>query len=427
MEKEDFLHFIWKNSYYSYSGLRLTTGETIEVIDPGSHNLNSGPDFFNAKLKTGETVWAGNVEIHLNSSDWYKHGHNFDPSYDSVILHLVVNNDKPAVNSKKREIATLVIPYPDLLEWNYLRLLGSGKWIPCAENISVIDQFSWHMWLTSLMIERLEEKSQLILDQVNHAKGSWEEVFYQSIARSFGLLVNALPFELLAKSTPLKVLAKQKNNLIQIEAILFGQAGMLNKNLEGDDYLNTLKCEYLFLKEKYNLTPIDGSLWKFMRMRPMAFPTIRIALFAGLIHQSSSMFSRMVKTGSMKSISSFLDLKASDYWDNHYTFEKESELKIKRLGKDMAQTITVNSVVPFMFAYGQSCDEQQLKDLALKLLENQKPEENGITRGFRKLGVDVASAFDTQALVQLKNGYCKQKKCLYCHLGATLLMKSGII
>ncbi len=425
MKKEELIHFNWKYNYFSYNGLHLTSGETIEVIDPGLHNQNSGPDFFNAKIKIGNTIWAGNIEIHFNSSDWFNHGHNLDHAYDNVILHVVVKYDKPAINTKGYEINTLVIDFPDALEWNLLTLLGSGKWIPCADKIGGFDSVFLRSWLERLSVERLEHKSKEVLNLVVQTSGSWEEAFYRSISRSFGLVVNTLPFELLSRSTPLKVFAKQKDNLLQIEAILFGQAGFLSNINSDENYIQKLINEYRFLSKKYNLQPIDKETWKYLRMRPSTFPTIRIAQFANLIYKSSSLFSRIVETSNVEQINTLLSVKASEFWDTHYTFSKASPKKVKSLGKETIQIITLNTIIPFIFAYGSTRKDQLVQEKAIKLLESLKPEKNSITKGFEKLGVEAYTAFDSQAMVQLKTNYCDLKKCLYCHLGARLLIKTA--
>ena len=311
-----------------------------------------------------------------------------------------------------------------MLEWNLQHLTSSGKWIPCEELFPSFDTFSVRMWLDNLMVERLEQKTALVFDLVNNAEGSWEEAFYQSVARSFGLKTNALPFELLAKSTPLKVLGKHKDKLFQLEAILFGQSGLLDNLTNPDSYSLALLKEYKYLQHKFNLTPIEGHLWKFLRMRPTAFPTIRIAQFAMLIHKSTSLFSKIIEVEDIKEIIKLFQVNTSEYWETHFTFGKESKSSMKRIGADTISIITINTLVPFIFAYGISKSQNNLKEKAIKLIETIKPENNSIVSGFSGLGVKVESAHDTQALIQLKSSYCDSKKCLYCHLGAKLLMKN---
>jgi len=421
---EDVLHFIWKHGYQQLNQLKTTKGEVVEVISPGIHNFDSGPDFFNAKIKLNDTIWAGNVEIHVNASDLKKHKHEIDPSYDSVILHVVAKNDAEIINSKGQNLPTLEIPYPDKLEWELQRLLSTDSWIPCANELNRINPMPLQIWLSSLCIERIEEKTQQVNLWVEQANGSWEEAFYHSMARSFGLKINALPFELLAKSIPLKVLAKAKDNLFQIEALLFGQSGFLHqKDYAEDNYVIALKKEYDYQSKKHSLTPIGSDLWKFMRLRPVSFPTIRIAQFAMLVHKSSGLFSQMMEIEKPEEINKLLKVEVSDYWKTHYTFGKISASKTKTLGEDTVKVITLNTIVPFMFAYGIARDNQELKDKALILLEALKPESNSVVNGFEKLGIKANNAMFSQALIQLKAQYCDKKKCLFCHIGTGILLK----
>lgn len=424
--REDILHFVWRYSPFSFNGLRTAGGETIEVIDAGEHNADSGPDFINARIRIGDTLWAGNVEMHIKSSDWYAHNHQTDKAYDNVVLHVVTQNDKPADTSKGNPVPTLVVKYPDLLEWKYLSLTGSTLWIPCADHFGLFDRLTMQGWMSNLMVERLEQKSLQVRAMVAELGGSWEEAFYQAVSRSFGLKLNALPFELLAKSTPLRVLAKHKNSLFQLEALLFGQAGMLSEAETEDEYWLSLRVEYHFLKKKYGLQPLEGHLWKFMRMRPIAFPTIRIAQLACLINQSTSLFSKAMEAGSMEEIARCLRSKTSAYWETHYVFGKPSPQRVKPFGPEATRTVTLNAVIPFMFAYGTARGKAELKEKALDLLESVDPESNSITRGFSKLGVAATSAFESQALIHLKNSYCDKRMCIYCQLGARILLKETI-
>lgn len=422
---EDIIHFLWKHRSALVNGLEINGQGLVEVISVGNHNFDSGPDFFNAKVKIGETIWAGNVEIHINASDWNKHGHNTDPAYNSVILHVVAKNDIEVRNSKGDIVPTIEIPYPSSLEWELQRLVATEAWIPCANSINEFGEFNLRMWLASLAVERLEQKTSQVIDLVNGFKGSWEEAFYVSVARSFGLKINALPFEMLAKATPLKVLAKVKDNLLSLEALLFGQAGMLDfkRDDNPDAYSQELLKEYSYQQKKFGLSPIPSHLWKYMRLRPVSFPTIRIAQFAQLIHRSSGLFSRCMESPDLTAIVDLLKVKCTGYWLSHYNIGKESKPKEKVLGDDAIAVICLNTIIPFMFAYGTSRGNQELKDNALVFLESIKPEENSVVNGFAKLGVKAESAFFSQALVQLKSQYCDKRMCLYCQVGANVLLK----
>ncbi len=423
---EAILHFIWKYKPYLFNGLKTTNNEPIEVIDAGEYNSNAGPDFFNAKVKIGNTLWAGNVEIHINSSDWFNHNHQTDKNYDNVILHVVVKNDKQTVTSFGNPIPTLQIKYPSEIETELLAITNSGSWIPCAGKIQAVNPFTVKSWVDKMMVERLEQKNELVNQTVKDCNGSWEEAFYRSVVRCFGLKVNALPAELLAKNTPLKILAKQKDNPFQLEAILFGQSGLLDNSENEDEYQLSLRIEYNYLQKKFNLTPIDVSLWKFLRMRPAAFPTIRIAQLAMLIHKSSSLFSKLIEVESYAEMVSMLTVNTSEYWETHYTFGNKSTKQSKQLGSQTIKTIVLNSVIPFMFAYGESRGKPELKEKALNLLEKLPVEKNSTMDGFRKIGFEAQSAFDSQALLYLKTNYCDTRKCIFCNIGSSILLKSNI-
>jgi hypothetical protein len=424
---EDIIHFAWKYNPTLVSGLALGNQGEIELISAGEHNFDSGPDFFNAKVRIGETIWAGNVEIHINASDWTKHGHQNNPAFDSVILHVVAKNDAIVYNSKGDIVPTVEIPYPNNLEWELQSRVATDAWIPCANQLKTFNSFTMRMWLSSLAVERLEQKTLLVNDLVKQYNGSWEEAFYVSIARSFGLKINALPFEMLAKSTPLKVLAKVKDSILSVEALLFGQAGMLNfKENHADSYMLNLKKEYEYQRGKFQLNPIPEHLWKFMRLRPGSFPTIRIAQFAKLVHQSSGLFSRCTEATSFDTIINLLKVECSSYWQSHYTFGNESKSKEKILGNDMIKVLALNTIVPFMFAYGFSRGNDELRDRALNFLESIAPEKNNVVKGFASSGVNADNAFFSQAMVQLKSQYCDKRKCLYCQVGANVLLKKKV-
>ena len=419
--KEEFLQFIWKQGLFIKNDLKTMDGKLVEIISPGQTNSDSGPDFFNARVRIGETIWAGNVEIHQKSSHWYQHRHDTDAAYNNVILHVVEQHDKP-VQVKNHELPTLEIRYPAEILENYEQLLKSKRWVPCEEKLPDVDPFILRFWYSSLMIERLQSKTGDILTILEQNKNNWNETFYQLLSRNFGMKTNALPFEMLAKSLPLNVLSKHKNNLFQLEALLFGQSGLLNATLLGDDYLLSLRKEYSYLYKKYGLSGIESYLWKFMRLRPINFPTIRIAQLATLIHHSSALFSRILETENPNELRKLFDVSASEYWNTHYSFNKISkDNHTKTLGDTAFNNLVINTIVPMLFVYGDQHLDQTMKDRALQLLEKLAPESNQIIRKWNELGIDCRSAFETQALLQLKNSYCANKKCLNCQLGAKII------
>ena len=419
--KEEFLQFIWEHGLFNRNNLKTTDGKKVEIITTGQPNFDSGPDFFNAKIRIEETTWAGNIEIHQKSSHWYRHRHNTDAAYDNVILHVVELNDSPVL-IKSQTLPTLEIRYPlEILE-NYELLLKSQRWIACEERLPEVDPFILRFWFSSLMIERLEAKTSDILAILEQNKNNWNDTFYQLLARNFGMKTNALPFEMLAKSLSLQLLSKHKNDLFQIEALLFGQSGLLNETLLGDDYFLSLRKEYSYLYKKYSLSGIESHLWKFMRLRPINFPTIRIAQLAMLIHHSSALFSRILETENLEDLRKLFDVSASGYWNTHYNFNKISkDDHQKKLGETAFNNLLINTIVPMLFVYGDQHMDDAMKDRALLLLEKLAPESNQIIRKWNKLGIDSRSAFETQALLQLKNRYCEPKKCLNCQLGAKII------
>ena len=418
--KEEFLHFIWEHRLFDKTDLKTVDGERLEIISTGQPNSNSGPDFFNARIRIGETIWAGNIEIHQKSSHWYQHRHETDAAYDNVILHVVELHDKPVI-IRDHQIPAVEIKYSPAILENFEQLLKSKRWIACEERLPEVDPFVLRFWFSSLMIERLQAKTSSILELLQQNKNNWNETFYQLLARNFGMKINALPFELLAKSLPLSILSKHKNDLFQIEALFFGQSGFLNETLLGDDYFLSLRNEYSFLYKKYGLSGIEAHLWKFMRLRPVNFPTIRIAQLAMLIHRSSALFSHILETETLQELKNLFDVATSEYWETHYRFNKTSGRIKKTLGETAFHNLVINTIVPMLFVYGDQHLDQAMKDRALRLLENLPPESNQITRKWNELGIDSQSAFETQALIQLKNCYCELKKCLHCQMGAKII------
>ncbi|MCD4663778.1 MAG: DUF2851 family protein [Bacteroidales bacterium] len=418
---EEFLYYIWKFRLFDQN-INLTTGENIKIIDVGVHNLDSGPDFFNAKIKIGNTTWAGNIEIHVNSSDWLVHKHQNDKAYDNIILHVVLNNDRNIKRKNGEEIPALELKdkYKRDLYLRYQGFLTSRNWIPCEKILHSTDRFVLNNWLDRLMVERLEAKAIEIEEQLKFNGNNMEQTFYEFIARNFGFKVNSIPFELLAKSLPLTYLAKDKNNKYEIEALLFGQAGLLTGRFE-DDYSKSLQKEYIFLQKKFNLTPIDPHLWRFMRLRPSNFPTIRLAQFAELIFKSSHLFSKILEEEKMNDLTNLFSVNVSDYWESHFTFKKSSPRRKKNLGKSAIYLIIINTIVPFLFVYGRIKNNQLFIDKALKFLDQIPGENNSVIKKWDLLGMSVRTAFNTQALLELKNNYCNKKKCLNCAIGNALL------
>ncbi len=420
--KEDFLHFLWEYGLFDKSALRTAAGEPLEIVSPGQHNTDAGPDFFNAKIKIGDTLWAGNVELHVRASDWQRHVHGANKAYDNVILHVVKENDTPVARATGELLPTLVLHYDKNLETRYDALLQSVEWIACKQEVAQIELFRIKHFLSRLLVERLERKAQQVFDVLEATQGDWREAFYQLLFRTFGFGVNAVPFELLAKATPLVVIGKHRHSLLQMEALLFGQSGLL-QGTPKDDYQQALQREYDFLQTKFLLTPIEPHLWKFLRLRPTNFPTVRIAQLAMLLHRSEQLIDKITGFRTVDDLYSLFDVQASSYWDTHYTFTKESQESPKKLGEMSVQLIIINLIVPFLFAYGRRQAAETLCEHTVELLEALPPEKNHITTGWEQAGVKPDNAFYTQALIQLKTDYCDRKQCLKCAIGAGLLKK----
>jgi hypothetical protein len=409
-----------------YNGnLKTSSGENVQIITSGEHNTDAGPDFLNAKIRIGETLWAGNVEIHLKSSDWNLHNHQSDKAYDNIILHVVFEHDHTINRADGSSIPCLEIKnhFDPGLYNTYQTLMQSVSRIPCGHHLPGVEKIIISNWLHRLMIERMEEKVQSILSALEENHHNWEETFYQFLAQAFGAKVNSAPFRILARLLPVKILAKHKNNLFQLEALLFGMAGFLDEKFS-DDYPNQLKKEFTFLRKKLALQPLKKHLWKFLRLRPANFPTIRLAQFATLIYKSSHLFSKILETEDVKSIAAFFDVEASAYWVDHYRFDKTSGKRKKTFGSTATDLLLINTIAPFLFVYGKLRGEEIFITRSIGLLENISAEKNNIINGWQELGITANSAFETQALLQLRNNYCKNYRCLDCAIGHKVLLAS---
>jgi Protein of unknown function (DUF2851) len=413
---ERLLQFIWQFQYFNKNDLSTAAGDTLQILFPGQHNTGQGPDFLNAKIRINFTIWVGNIELHLKTSDWTKHGHKEDKNYKNVILHVVWEDDK---GSNHIPILELNSRIAKILLQGYDELMNSRAFIPCEKSIASIRDITWRGWKERLLAERLLRKTATIESFLKQNNYHWEETFWWLLARNFGIKVNADAFEAIARSLSTNILAKHKNQVHQLEALLFGQAGLLGGTPE-EDYPKLLKKEYKFLREKYKLKPIHQPV-HFLRMRPGNFPTIRLAQLSMLIHDSAHLFSKVKEASSVKEISEWLDVTANDYWHYHYRFDQPSSFKKKKTGSVMINNIIINTVIPVLFAYGNYNDEKKYKEKALVWLEKIPSEKNSITSNFTRLFIENKSAYDSQALVELKNEYCNKKRCLDCSVGNAIL------
>ncbi len=415
--KEDLVSYIWRYRMWGDAKLTTTQGEPVEVIDVGLPNNGSGPDYFNAKVRIADTLWAGNVEIHVRASDWNRHQHETDAAYNSVILHVVANSDTEVCNQKGDILPQVQLP----IESRYIslaeQLRQSHQPIPCGhywdEHLKTRLQFM----MNGLLCERLEHKVVAIQDVLKSNQNDWEETFYQVLAKSFGMKVNEVPFVQLAKSLPQHILAKQKDNLLQIEALLLGQAGLLD-NLElTDSYTDQLQAEYKFLRQKYSLTPIDPSLWRMGRIRPASSPYVRLAEFAMLIYNSEHLFRKVVDTTDAKEMHKLFTFGTSEYWQTHYYLAQWSKKSEKTIGEALRNSILINCVVPMLFAYGKQTGNEGMTERVFDLLESIPAENNSIIDTWKNYGVVSHNAYDTQALLEQMKNYCLKKECLRCKLG----------
>lgn len=418
---EEFLHYLWKFRKFQQLHLKTEQGEPVSILKTGIHNHDSGPDFSDARVQIGEQMWAGNVEIHINSSDWYKHKHQKDPAYDSVILHVVYEDDKPVMDKNDQPVPTLVLKglFDEYLYWRYEQLVQAKAIIPCAQQFPKVDSFIKETMLERVLVERMEAKANLIQELWQQNQKDWNETFYQWMARGFGLKVNAEPMLMLARNLSQGVLAKHKDHLFQLEALLFGVSGLLEQ--EPDDYAKELHKEFKFLKVKYELEPLDTGIWKYARLRPPSFPPVRIGQFAALIHRSENLFSKILGTGSLKVLKQLLSDSPSVYWREHYRFGLEHKRSKAGMGDKFQQVLVLNVIIPFLFIYGKVKDEPFYRQRAMDLLDQMSAEDNKITRIYKELGLEIETGFTSQAVIQLHNAYCTSKKCLNCAIGIHLI------
>ena len=419
---EQLLHYVWKHKIFPLKELKTTTGQQVEVIDTGLANTDAGPDFFNAKLKLDGVLWIGNIEIHERSSDWFKHGHHADTGYNSVILHIASEIDTEISRSNGERIPQIQLICPEAVRTNYKELLETDSYPPCYRIIPSLPPFTAHSWMTALQMERFEQKATLLNERLKRCQGNWEDAFFITLARNFGFGLNGDAFETWAHRLPFRAVDKHRNDLFQIEAIFFGQAGILEDS-NGDGYYLRLKKEYIYLQHKFELIPMNTSLWRFLRLRPTNFPHIRIAQLACLYHRAYGLLSRIMETETLQGVRDILKGGTSEYWLTHYTFGGSSPSRPKALSNTSLDLLIINTVVTFLYAYGLHKGNPVLCARAGSFLEELKAENNYITRMWEQYGMKASNAADSQALIQLKKEYCDKKKCLYCRIGYEYLKR----
>jgi len=416
---------LWKNQFFDGGSLCDREAGPIGVITPGVYNRDSGPDFFNTRLIIGGTEWAGNTEIHVNASDWYRHGHHTDHAYDNVILHIVYNEDADVYTASGRRLITTLLVFDPVLWENYLDFMNNPSPLPCSGLIGLTDGFRIKHWLWSIAVERLERKHDDIREILAKTGNDWEETLYRLVTRYFGFRVNTDPFGMLAARLPLKIIRKHSDQLIQVEALLYGTAGLLDEALfreaVNDSYYLLLLREYRVLGAKYSLQPVDGWLWKFHRLRPANFPTVRLSQLAALLSHSDGLFSRVLGCSDRESLRELLSVSASSYWNNHYQFGREVPPVAGRAGRQSADLLIINAIVPLLFVYGKVRQQQEWCDRAVEILDSLPPEKNSVVTDFTRAGLKPESAFASQALLELRNLRCRYHRCLDCTIGSSLI------
>ena len=420
------MQYVWKHRLWRSEDMVTNTGKKVRGVDPGLLNTDAGPDFFNAKIEIDGHMWVGNVEMHYRATDWKRHHHDSDKAYDSVILHVVAKDDAPVRRTNGELIPQLVLEVSPQFNADYASLVGATIEVPCATKIKQVPHLTIVEWVEGLAFERLHGKVERIHQLLDSFNGSWEDVCYVTLARNFGFGINNDAFERLARRTPLRLLGKHSDSVLQIEALLFGQAGMLDAQKPGmDSYYNQLCTEYAFLSNKFQLTPMEKESWKLFRIRPQNFPYRRIAMLAQFIEGGFRMMNRILEAEGEKEMRALFEVELSGYWTKHYTFGKPNERATATLSRSSIDIILINTVAPLLYAYGELTGNYEMTDKAIKLLEDLRAESNSIVSHFVAYGIDCPDALTSQALVQLKREYCDARKCIYCKIGHHLLSKAA--
>ncbi len=421
---EAFLHYLWQFQYFDKNELQTTSGESIQIFNPGIRNSHSGPDFSNARMKIGSMEWVGSTEIHIHASGWMEHKHDRDQAYENVVLHVVWKNDKPIKRNDGSLLPTLELRnrVNEQLLLDYQRLINSPESIPCSPFLHQIKEITKLAMMDRAVLCRLESKSKRVFDILHKNHNDWQETCYQILARNFGFKINADPFQQLAQLLPYKILRKHGDKLLQVESLLFGQAGFLEEDSD-DAYYQLLKREYNLLRQKYSLSDrrLNKAQWKFLRLRPANFPSIRLAEFAALLFHRPSLFSALLETETFSEMVSLFSVEQSEYWTTHYTFFKRAKDRVSFFGESSISNIIINSVVPLLVAYGKAKDDQRYVDRAIAILQQVPSESNAIITQWRSWGMKSKSAFDSQALIELQNNYCTKRRCLDCTIGTSLI------
>lgn len=429
---EQLLHYVWKHRLLPARPLFTTDGRAVEVIDPGLHNMHSGPDFFNAKVKINGTLWVGNVEIHDKSSDWYLHGHDHDVAYDNVVLHVASIIDRDVCNTHGEFVPQLQLDVPPSVVNHYDELVRTEQYPPCYRIIPQLSSLTVHAWMAALQTERLEQKTRAIEQRAQRLEGSWEAAYFMTLARNYGFGINGEAFEAWAAHIPLSAVGHHRDNLFQVEAFFLGQAGLLDPSTmnetqraaaQTDPYFLQLQREYAFLAHKFSLQPMERKSWRFLRTRPQNFPYMRLSQLAWLYHQRQTSLSQLVDCTTLDQLRTMMQAQTSPYWETHYTFGHEASRHTTRLSHASIDLLLINTCIPMLFAYGRHAAKEKLCERAFDLLDQIGGEDNVYVRVWKDCGLKVKSAGDSQALIQLKKEYCDRKDCLRCRFGYEYLRR----
>lgn len=430
---EKLLHYVWKHKLWPVAEMTTTDGRRVEIIDPGLYNRSDqGPDFFNAKVKINGTLWVGNIEIHLRSSDWYQHHHDRDTAYNNVILHVVSTADTDVLNAQGEYLPQLILQIPAQVSEHYQQLLATDHYPPCYQIIPELSRLLVHSWMAALQTERLEQKTLAIAHRANLCNGSWEDAYFVTLARNYGFGINGDAFEQWAFNLPLQAVGKHRDDLFQIEAMFLGQAGLLKQEAipqryreqalqEG--YFTKLENEYNYLAHKFSMKPIDTAVWRFLRLRPQNFPHIRLSQLAMLHYKRRTSLSQLLDCETIDQLKEIYQTHVTPYWETHYTFGSESTKTKKQLSDVSRNLLLINTAIPTLFAVGRHRQKEEYCDRAFDFLEQIKAERNHIITMWQECGLEVSNAGDSQALIQLKTAYCDRKDCLRCRFGYEYLRK----
>ncbi len=424
--KEELLQFAWQYRILKPKPLITKSGKTVKVIKQGDLNRDSGADFFNARIKLDELTLAGNIEVHVNSSDWLKHKHQEDKSYDNIILHVVYNDDKVIEQNSNNNVEVLELRdlLPEYFLANYEKLVAAKTDLPCKNQLKEVNELKTSAWMQRMAIERLELKTEIIERTFANFDNDFTQTFYAVLLKNFGFKVNALPFELIANYLPVHILLKHVHDQKQVEALLFGTAGLLEDQFE-DKYLHSLQSEYEFLKNKYRLSSLKKEIFKYSRLRPANFPDLRLAQFAQLICHSPKLISEPQSYTCVKELKQALHFENKGYWSKHYRADGKKSSSELKLGEDSIQNILINTFSYFFFFYGRKLNKEWYQEFALEILEEVKFESNIKTKNYLEMPCSRKTGLISQGLINLNNNYCSKKACLNCGIGAAILQSTS--